>query len=117
MMLMIPKVYAGDVKPDFLPDPKAMERMGEFNDKLRKAGVLLSLDGLTPPAKGARVKFAGGKGTATDGPFAEAKELIGGYWLIQAKSKEEAVAWALRCPADDGDIIEIRQVFEESDFE
>ena len=69
------------------------------------------------PAKGARVSFAGGKPSVTDGPFTEAKELIGGYWLIQARSKEEAVEWATRCPADDGDIIEVRQVYEMSDFD
>ena len=78
--------------------------------------MLLSLDGLTPPIKGTRVKFSGGKTAIADGPFTESKELLGGYWMIQVKSKEEAVAWAARCPAQDGDISEVRQVFEASDF-
>jgi hypothetical protein len=117
MMLMIPKVYAGaGVDADFLPPAGALDKMGRYNDELTKAGVLLEFDGLTPPVKGARVRFSGGKPTITDGPFTETKEVLGGYWMIQVKSKEEAVAWAARCPADDGDIIEVRQVFEASDF-
>jgi len=79
-------------------------------------GALLGLDGLHPVAKGARVAFAGGKAKVTDGPFIESKEVVGGYWLIQVKSKQEAVDWARRCPAADGDVIELRQVFEMSDF-
>ena len=90
--------------------------MGRYNDELTKAGVLLGLDGLHPASKGARVSFPGGKATVTDGPFTEAKELVGGYWLIQAKSKEEAVEWATRCPAADGDTIEVRQVYEMEDY-
>ena len=90
--------------------------MTKFNDALTNAGVLLSLDGLQPSSKGARVSFSGGKPTVTDGPFTEAKEVIGGYWIIQVKSKEEAVEWASRCPAADGDVIEVRQVYEMSDF-
>jgi hypothetical protein len=90
--------------------------MGAYNEELTKAGVLLSLDGLQPTAKGARVSFSGGKASVKDGPFTEAKEMIGGYWLIQARSKEEAVEWASRCPAGDGDTIEVRQVYEMSDF-
>ncbi len=116
MMIMIPKVYQKAPDPDFLPDPKAVAAMTKYNDALTKAGVLLALDGLQPPAKAKRVKFSGGKPRVTDGPFAEAKEVVGGYWLIQVKSKEEAVEWASRCPASDGDIIELRQVFEMSDF-
>jgi len=116
MMLMIPNVYNKAVAADFRPDPKAIERMGKYNDTLRQAGVLLALDGLHPPATGARVSFAGGKPKVTDGPFAEAKELLGGYWMIQVKSRAEAVEWATRVPADDGDMIEIRQVFEMEDF-
>ncbi|HXM18900.1 MAG TPA: YciI family protein [Candidatus Tumulicola sp.] len=115
MMLMIPKGYE-KAEADFRPDARLVSAMGKYNDELTKAGVVLALDGLHPSQKGARIKFSGGKGTATDGPFAEAKELLGGYWMIQVKSKEEAVAWALRCPAQDGDVIEVRQVFEESDF-
>ena len=90
--------------------------MSKFNDALTKAGALLALDGLHPSSKGARVSFAGGRARVTDGPFTEAKEIVGGYWLIQAKSKEEAVEWASRCPAADGDVIEVRQVYEMSDF-
>ena len=112
MMIMIPNIS----EENWTPDPEAMARMGRYNDELSKAGVLLSLDGLQPSAKGARVSFSGGKPSVTDGPFTEAKELIGGYWLIQARSKEEAVQWASRCPADDGNIIEVRQVYEPSDF-
>jgi hypothetical protein len=116
MLLMIPDVYGKPVPADFRPDPKAVEEMGKYNESLQKAGVLLALDGLHPPAAGARVSFAGGKPKVTDGPFAEAKEVLGGYWMIDVKSKEEAVEWVRRCPAAPGDIIEIRQVFEMSDF-
>lgn len=115
MMLMIPGVYQNG-KPDALPDPKAFAAMATFNDALRKAGVLLALDGLHPPSAGVRVSFAGGKPKVTDGPFAEAKEVIGGYWMIQVKSKEEAIEWASRCPASDNDTIEIRQVHEFAEF-
>ena len=112
MMVMIPNVD----EEAWHPSPDKIAEMNVFNEELGKAGVLLALDGLQPSAKGARVSFAGGKPTVTDGPFTEAKEIIGGYWLIQAKSKEEAVQWASRCPAQDGDVIEVRQVYEESDF-
>jgi hypothetical protein len=83
---------------------------------LAKAGVLLGLDGLHPPSAGARVSFSGGKPKVTDGPFAEAKEVVGGYWMIQVKSKQEAIEWAKRCPASDNETIEIRQVFEAAEF-
>ena len=115
MLLMIPKGYE-QAKPGTLPDPKAVEKMMKYNESLQKAGVLLALDGLHPPSMGARVSFAGGKPTVTDGPFAEAKEVLGGYWMIQVKSKEEAVEWASRCPASDNEVIEIRQVQELADF-
>jgi hypothetical protein len=118
MMLMIPGVYQGAVKPaeGFAPDAEAMLRMMKYNEDLTKAGVLIALDGLQPQSKGARVAFKEGKPTVTDGPFVETKEVLGGYWMIQVDSKEEAVGWARRCPAQDGDVIEIRQVFEMSDF-
>src|SRR2546428_10935800 len=90
--------------------------MTKYNESLTKAGVLLGLDGLHPPAKGTRVKFVGGKPKVTDGPFTESKELVGGYWMIQVKSQEEAVEWAKRAPMLDGDIIEVRQVQEIEDF-
>ena len=83
---------------------------------LQKAGVLLALDGLHPPSMGARISFDGGRPTVTDGPFAEAKEVLGGYWMIQVKSREEAIEWAKRCPMPDGDIVEVRQVQEFEDF-
>ena len=113
MMIMIPNIS----EENWVPTREDIATMGAFNEELNKAGVLLSLDGLQPTSKGARVSFAGGKPSVTDGPFTEAKEVIGGYWLIQARSKEEAVEWASRCPANDGDIIEVRQLFEMSDFD
>jgi hypothetical protein len=113
MLFMIPgESYEGQVEPS-VEDVAAMSK---FNEQLAQAGVLLALDGLHPASEGARVRFSGGQGTVTDGPFAEAKELVGGYWLIQAKSKEEAVAWATRVPAGDGDMVEVRRVYEMSDF-
>jgi hypothetical protein len=90
--------------------------MMKYNEALKKAGVLLSLDGLHPPSTGARVSFKSGKPTVTDGPFAESKEVVGGYWMIQVKSRQEALDWAARCPALDNEIIEVRQVFEMTDF-
>ena len=99
-----------------LPDEKILTEMGKFNEELVKAGVMLAAEGLHPSSKGARVKFSEGKQTVTDGPFTEAKELLGGYWMIQVKSKAEAVEWATRVPADEGDMIEVRQVFEMEDF-
>ncbi len=115
MMLMIPKGYE-KAAPGAMPDAKAVAAMMKYNEALQKAGVLLALDGLHPPATGARVSFSGGKPTVTDGPFAEAKEVIGGYWMIQVKSKAEAIEWASRCPASDNEVIEVRQVQEFSDF-
>src|SRR5580692_8233362 len=115
MMLMIPKGYE-KAAPGAMPDAKAVAAMMKYNVSLQKAGVLLALDGLHPPSTGARVSFAGGKPTVTDGPFAEAKEVIGGYWMIQVKSREEAIEWAKRCPMSDNEIIEVRQVQEMSEF-
>jgi hypothetical protein len=115
MMLVIPTGYA-HAEPGTMPDPQAVAAMMKFNESLQKAGVLLALDGLHPPSMGVRVTFAGGKPTVTDGPFAEVKEVLGGYWMIQVKSREEAIAWALRCPMADGDVIEVRQVHEFRQF-
>src|ERR1700680_4208162 len=115
MMLMIPKGYE-KAEPGVMPDAKAVAAMMKYNEALQKAGVLLALDGLQPPAMGARVSFSGGKPKVSDGPFAEAKEALGGYWMIQVKSKEEAIEWAKRCPGSDNEVIEIRQVQEMSDF-
>jgi hypothetical protein len=93
-----------------------MAEMMEYNKSLQKAGVLLALDGLLPPSTGARVSFRGGKVTVTDGPFAEAKEAIGGYWIIQVRSREEAIEWARRVPASCDGVIEVRQIQEMADF-
>ena len=101
-----------------MPSEKMLTEMGKFNDELVKAGVLLAGEGLHPSSKGARIKFSGEKRTVVDGPFAEAKELVAGFWLIQVKSKEEAIEWMKRCPnpMEGESEIEIRQVFEASDF-
>jgi hypothetical protein len=115
MMLMIPKGYE-TAAPGTMPDTKAVAAMMKYNESLQKAGVLLALDGLHPPSMGARVSFQGGKPKVTDGPFAEAKEVLGGYWMIQVKSKEEAIEWASRCPGGDNEVIEIRQVQELAEF-
>jgi hypothetical protein len=115
MMLMIPGGYES-APPGTLPDAEAVAAMMKYNESLQRAGVLLALDGLHPPSMGARVSFAGGKPKVTDGPFAEAKEVVGGYWLIQVKSKEEAIEWAKRCPGSENEVIEVRQVQELSDF-
>jgi hypothetical protein len=115
MMLMIPKGYE-KAAPGAMPDAKAVAAMMKYNESLQKAGVLLALDGLHPPSMGARVTFSEGKATVTDGPFPEAKEVLGGYWMIQVKSKEEAIEWASRCPASNNEVIEVRQVQELSDF-
>ena len=103
---------------DFMPDPKLMAEMSRFNEELVKAGVLLAAEGLHPSTKGARVRFDGTKRTVVDGPFAETKELVAGFWLWQVKSKEEAIEWVKRCPNPfhRPSEIEIRQVFEEADF-
>lgn len=114
MMFMYPGIDTD--AESWEPSAEDVSAMTRYNEELSKAGVLLSLDGLRPPADGARVRFGGDTPTVTDGPFAEAKEVVGGYWLIQASSKEEAVEWARRCPANEGDFIEVRQVFEMEDF-
>jgi hypothetical protein len=118
MMLMIPAVYQGGkkIEPGFVPDPKKIEQMMRFNEELGQVFKILSLNGLHPVHTGARVTFSNGKTTVTDGPFIETKEVLGGYWLIEAPSKAEVVQWTQRCPAEDGDVIEIRQVFDEADF-
>lgn len=120
MMFMIPNVYQGDegknLKPDFAPTADAVEKMMKYNEELAKAGALVSLDGFHPLSKGARVAFKGGQPSVTDGPFIESKEVVGGFWMINVKSKEEAVEWARRVPAENGDVIEVRQVFEMEDF-
>ena len=113
MMLMIPNIPAS---AEWTPSPEAVAGMMRYNEELTKAGVLLALDGLHPPEKGARVSYGEGGVTVKDGPFAEAKEVIGGYWLIDVSSREEAVEWARRIPGAPGDVVEVRQVFELADF-
>jgi hypothetical protein len=115
MMLMIPKGYE-TAAPGAMPTAEAVSAMMKYNEALKSAGVLITLDGLHPPSTGARVSFAGGKPVVTDGPFTEAKEVIGGYWMIDVKSRDEAIAWAKKCPASDNEVIEIRQVHEMVDF-
>jgi hypothetical protein len=115
MMLMIPRGYES-AAPGTVPDAKAVEAMMQYNKALQDAGVLIALDGLHPPSMGARVSFEGGQPKVTDGPFAEAKEVLGGYWMIDVKSKQEAIDWASRCPAGPNEVIEIRQVQELADF-
>jgi hypothetical protein len=115
MMLMIPLGYE-TAPPDVKLDPERMRAMMKYNESLKDAGILITLDGLHPPSMGARVSFAAGKPVVTDGPFTESKEVLGGYWMIDVKSREEAIAWASKCPASENEIIEIRQVHEMSDF-
>jgi hypothetical protein len=115
MMLMIPRGYE-TAAPGTMPPADAVAAMMKYNEALKEAGVLITLDGLHPLSTGARVSFEGGKPVVTDGPFAESKEVIGGFWMIDVNSREEAIAWAKRCPASANEIIEIRQVQEMSDF-
>ena len=115
LMLMYPKGYE-NAKPGTLPDLEAIERMRKYNESLHKAGVLVALDGLHPPSMGARVSFQSGAPQVTDGPFAETKEVLGGYWMIQVKSKDEALEWAKRAPMSDNEIIEVRQVQDFADY-
>ena len=115
MMLMIPLGYE-TAAPNVPLDPERVAAMMRYNQALKDAGVLITLDGLHPPSAGARVSFATGMPVVTDGPFAESKEVLGGNWMIDVASREEAIAWAKRCPASANEIIEIRQVQEMSDF-
>ena len=120
MVFMIPEVYqpksGKTLDPHHTPDVAMMEKMMKFNKELEAAGAILALDGLHPLPTGARLAFSGGKAKVTDGPFVEAKEVVGGYWLLQAQSKEQVVEWMKRCPAKDGDTLEIRQIFEVADL-
>jgi len=113
MMLIYPGQKA---ETGAMPDPELVAKMMKYNEELARAGVLLALDGLQPSSKGARIRSTGGKPTIVDGPFSEAKELVGGYWLIQVRSRDEALAWASRVPLGDDEMVELRQVFELSDF-
>src|SRR4051794_23002866 len=115
MMLMIPRGYE-TATPGTMPPADAVAAMMRYNEALKDAGVLITLDGLHPPSMGARVSFAGGKPVVTDGPFTETKEVLGGYWMIEVASRAEAIEWAKKCPGSANEIIEIRQVQEMADF-
>lgn len=115
MMLMIPKGYE-TAEAGVMPEADAVAAMMKYNEALKDAGVLVALDGLHPPSMGARVSFEGGKPKVVDGPFAEAKEVLGGYWIIDVKSREEAIEWAKRCPGSPNEIIEVRQIQAFDDF-
>jgi hypothetical protein len=115
MLIVIPKGYES-AAPDTVPTAEDVAKMMKYNKALQQAGVLLALDGLLPPSTGARVTYRDGKATVTDGPFAEAKEVIGGYWILEVRSREEAIEWARRAPMSNNEIIEVRQIHEMSDF-
>ncbi|MBY0495826.1 MAG: YciI family protein [Cyanobacteria bacterium] len=115
LMLVIPKGY-DTAAPDRMPDAEAVRKMMKYNEDLANAGILLSLEGLKPPSAGVRISYDGPAPKVTDGPFAEAKECIGGFWMIQVKSKEEAIEWARRAPMTRGEIIELRGIHEMEDF-
>jgi hypothetical protein len=114
MMILIPKGYESAAR-DALPSAEAAAKMMQYNMSLQKAGVLLALDGILPRSAGARISYSDAKATVTDGPFAEAKEALGGYWIIQVRSREEAIEWFRRAPMSNNDIIEVRQIFEMPD--
>ena len=114
MMIVYPGAKAE--VPGAMPDDKVIAAMMKYNEELASTGALLAMDGLQPTSKGARVRFTGGKPVVTDGPFTESKEIVGGFWMIQVRSREEAIEWARRAPCPEGETIEIRQVFEPEDF-
>src|SRR6202166_2108725 len=116
MRFMVIVKASKDTEAGVMPSTELLTAMGKFNEEMVKAGVMQAGEGLHPPSMGARVSFPGGKPVVTDGPFAEAKEVLGGYWMIQVKSKEEAIEWAKRCPGSDTDVVEVRQVHEMADF-
>src|SRR5580693_8253750 len=113
-MIMVPA--SAESEAGVMPDEKLFAEMGKFNEEMVKAGVMLAGEGLHPTSKGARLRFSGGKVAVADGPFTESKELIAGYWLIQVKSKGEAIAWMTRAPFGEGVVLELRQVFDPADF-
>ena len=115
MMMVLPQCD-GPAAPHVAPGPEAVARVLDYKKSLQNAGVLLAVDGLFPPSTGARVSYTNGKATVTDGPFAEAKEVIGGYWIIQVRSREEAIEWARRAPMSNHEVIEVRQIHEMPDF-
>jgi hypothetical protein len=116
MRFMVIVKASKDSEAGVMPGRELLEAMGKYNEELVKAGVMLAGEGLAPSSKGARVRFEGSKRTVIDGPFAETKELVAGFWLWQCRSKEEAIQWLKRAPFDGGTEIELRQVFEAADF-
>ena len=114
--LVMVKPPAAAYEAGMMPSPKLVEKMGAFNAELAKAGVLLAAEGLHPSSKGALISFSGGEATVTDGPFAESKELVGGFWLLQVRSKDEAIEWLRRCPFEGNEQIELRQIHDAEDF-
>lgn len=116
MLLMIPKGYETAAPGTIPEDVDAVANMMKYNQSMQDAGILISCDGLHPPSMGARVSFSGGKPRVTDGPFSEAKEVLGGYWIIDVPSRADAVEWATKCPGGDNEIVEVRQIQEMSDF-
>ena len=116
MRFMILVKASKESEAGVMPSKELIEAMGKYNEELVNSGVMLAGDGLHPSSKGARVKFSGGKRTVIDGPFAETKELLAGYWIFQVNSKEEAIEWVKKIPFTDGEEVEIRQLFEVSDF-
>jgi len=118
MMVILRSDWPDTKKPAEIKDKAAFLEMGKYNDQLKKAGILLAMDGLTPPSMGARLTYKDGKPKITDGPFPEAKEVIAGYWMIEVKSREEALEWASRIPCmDNTAVIEVRRVVEIADFD
>jgi hypothetical protein len=116
MLLMIPKGYENAAPGTMPEDMAALDAMMAYNQSLADAGILRAGEGLHPPSMGARVSFKGGKPLITDGPFAETKEVLGGFWIIEVASRDEAIAWAARCPGSENEIVEVRQIQEASDW-
>jgi hypothetical protein len=115
MVMAIPEEY-GSAAPNGAPSAEAVAKMMEYNKSLQKAGVLLALDGLFPPSTGARISYMDGKPMVSDGPFAQSKEVISGYWILQVRSREEAIEWAKRAPMSNNEVIEVRQIHEMPHF-
>jgi len=116
VMVRLSGTSAADYEAGALPAPDDIAEMMKFNEEMANAGIMVAGDGLQPTSKGARVEFPDGKAVVTDGPFAETKELYGGYWVWEVDSKQDAIEWASRCPMSEGDVVELRQIFEMEDF-
>jgi hypothetical protein len=116
VMVMLPEKSAAQYEAGYVGDPALYAEMAKYNDELVRNGVMIAGDGLHPTSKGARVRFSGGKPQITDGPFAETKELFGGYWIFQTKTREEAIEWASKAPMEEGDVLVLRQIMEMEEF-